>query len=77
MPVCKQYKSQKFKLAFLRKLIPAAIKPSNMVTSGSESNESDNEGAIGVPLNVMFHRFLSEVTLEEEDSVTIIRYCEP
>ncbi|XP_071145410.1 HEAT repeat-containing protein 1-like isoform X1 [Mytilus edulis] len=73
VPLCNQYKSDKFILALLERLIPAAIKPTNCMTSGSDSNESDTEGGGSTELNVALHRILSDVTLEEGQDEVVIR----
>ncbi|XP_052098508.1 HEAT repeat-containing protein 1-like [Mytilus californianus] len=73
VPLCNQYKSDKFILALLERLIPAAIKPINFMTSGSDSNESDTEVGGSTELNVALHRILSDVALEEGQDEVVIR----
>ena len=70
--LCNQFKCDKFKEAFLQRLVPAAIKPGSHL-SASESGDSDTETGAVMELNVMLHKFLSEVTLDEGQDGLVIR----
>lgn len=60
-------------MAFLQRLVPAAIKPGDLNTSASESADSDTDGGSLVKFNILLHRFLSGVTLEEKCGDVVIR----
>lgn len=60
-------------MAFLQRLVPAAIKPGDLNTSASESADSDTDGGGLVEFNVLLHRFLTGVTLEEKCGDVVIR----